>query len=375
MARKFSTRAIHDGEGWDKSTGAHNTPIYQTATFSFDKAEDMAAAIMNPMDSFFYSRTANPTTAALENKMASLEGAEAALVTSSGMAAVAISILISAKAGDHVIVTNDIFVISRQFFEEGCPAMGIEVSMVDVRDVQEVEKAVRPNTTALFVETVTNPNIYISDIAAFRAIADKHGLILIADNTFLSPYLSRPIEQGADLVLHSATKYISGHGDTVAGVLAGSKENMDKARVKLDIYGQCLSPIASWLVMRGVRTLPLRMRQHSANAQALAEYLESHELVEWVKYPGLNSHPQHELAKTLLPNGCGGIVSFRIKGGKDEMNRFANSHKLFGKGVSLGDVFTLVYPQPWRDNLIRISVGCEDAGDIIEEFEKALAAV
>ncbi len=376
MARKFATRAIHDGEGWDKSTGAHNTPIYQTATFAFETAEGMAAAIMDdPLDSFFYSRTSNPTTAALEKKMASLEGAEAALVTSSGMAAVAISILISARAGEHVIVTNDLFVISRQFFEEACPAMGIEVSMVDVRNLNDVENAVRPNTKALFVETVTNPNLYISDVAAFRSVADKHGLILIADNTFLSPYLSRPIEQGADMVLHSATKYISGHGDTVAGVLAGSKKNMDKARLKLDSFGQCLSPIASWLVMRGVRTLPLRMRQHSANAQALAEYLEGHELVEWVKYPGLKTHPQYSLAKSYLPNGCGGIISFRIKGGSDEMNRFANSHELFGKGVSLGDVCTLVYPQPWRDNLIRISVGCEDVGDIIEEFEKALAAV
>jgi cystathionine beta-lyase/cystathionine gamma-synthase len=336
----------------------------------------MAAAIMDhPLESFFYSRTANPTTAALEKKMASLEGAEAALVTSSGMAAVAISILISARAGEHVIVTNDLFVISRQFFEKDCPAMGIEVSMVDVRNLQDVENAVRPNTKALFVETVTNPNIRISDVAAFRSMADKHDLILIVDNTFLSPYLYRPVEQGADMVLHSATKYISGHGDTVAGVLAGSKKNMDKARLKLDTFGQCLSPIASWLVMRGVRTLPLRMRQHSANAQALAEYLEGHELVEWVKYPGLKSHPQYLLARSSFPNGCGGIISFRIKGGADEMNRFANSHELFGKGVSLGDVCTLVYPQPWRDNLIRISAGCEDAGDIIEEFEKALAAV
>ncbi len=375
MTRKFLTRAIHAGEGRDPSTGAHNTPIYQTATFSFDKAEDMAAAVMDPLASFFYSRTANPTTAALEEKMASLEGTEAALVTSSGMAAVAISILISAKSGDHVIVTNDLFVISRQFFEEDCPAMGIDVTMVDVRDIGDVENAVRPNTTTLFVETVTNPNIFISDMSAFRSIAERHGLTLIADNTFLSPYLSRPAEQGVDMVLHSATKYISGHGDTVAGVLAGSKENMDKARIKLDSFGQCLSPIASWLVLRGVRTLPLRMRQHSTNAQALAEFLESHEKVEWVKYPGLKSHPQHMLAQSSLPYGCGGILSFRIKGGADEMNRFANSHQLFGKGVSLGDVFTLVYPQPWRDNLIRISVGCEDEGDIIREFAEALDAV
>lgn len=307
--------------------------------------------------------------------MASLENTEAALVTSSGMAAVAISILISAKAGEHVVVTNDLFVISRQFFEDDCPAMGIEVSLVDVRDIDAVRAAIKPNTTALFVETVTNPNIYISNLPALRELADQHGLTLIADNTFLSPYLMRPAEQGADMVLHSATKYISGHGDTVAGVLAGSLENMRKARLKLDSFGQCLSPIASWLVMRGVRTLPLRMRQHSENAQALAEYLEGHDKVEWVKYPGLESHSQHELAKRLLPDGCGGILSFRVKGGADEMNRFANSHELFGRGVSLGDVFTLVYPQPWRDNLIRISVGCEDPADIIAEFDAALQAL
>ena len=227
----------------------------------------------------------------------------------------------------------------------------------------------------MFVETVTNPNIYIPRFSALREIADEHGLTLIADNTFLSPYLYRPAEKGADMVLHSATKYISGHGDTVAGVLAGSREAMNKARLKLDSFGQCLSPIASWLVMRGVRTLKLRMRQHSENAQVLAEYLESHEKVEWVKYPGLESHPQHELAKQEFPDGFGGILSFRIRGGVNEMNRFADSHELFGKGVSLGDVFTLVYPQPWRDNLIRISVGCEDAEDIVAEFERALASV
>lgn len=374
MHRKFLTRAIHDGEGRDRGFGAHNTPIYQTATFSFDKAEDMAEAVMDPLNSFFYSRTANPTTAALEAKMASLEGTEAALVTSSGMAAVAISILISAKAGDHVVVTDDLFVISRQFFEEDCPAMGIEVSMVDVRDLDSVRSAIRPNTKVLFVETVTNPNIYISNLPALREMADEHDLTLIADNTFLSPYLLRPAEQGADMVLHSATKYISGHGDTVAGVLAGSRKRMEKARMKLDSFGQCLSPIASWLVMRGVRTLPLRMRQHSENAQALAEYLEAHDKVEWVKYPGLESHSQHELARTLLPDGCGGILSFRIRGGADEMNRFANSHELFGIGVSLGDVCTLVYPQPWRDNLIRISVGCEEVDDIIAEFDAALGS-
>ena len=381
MTRRFLTRAIHEGEGPDTTTGAHNTPIYQTATFSFERAEEFAEAIeiavdpdrMNPPGQHFYSRTSNPTNAALEQKLASLESAEAALITASGMSAVTISIMISAKSGDHVIVTNDLFVISRQFFEQDCPAMGIEISMFDVRDIEQARAAVRPNTKAIFVETVTNPNIYIADLAAYRQLADEHGLTLIADNTFLSPYLCRPVEQGADIVLHSATKYISGHGDTIAGMLAGTRDTIDRARIKMDSFGQCLSPIAAWLVMRGVRTLPLRMRQHSANTQALAEYLEAHPKVEWVKYPGLPSHSQYELAKKSMPDGYGGILSFRIKGGTDEMNRFANSIELFGIGVSLGDVFTLVYPQPWRDNLIRVSVGCEDTDDIISEFEAALS--
>jgi len=251
--------------------------------------------------------------------------------------------------------------------------MGIEVSMFDVRDIDQARAAVKPNSTAIFLETVTNPNIYIADFAAYSELADEHGLTLIADNTFLSPYLCRPVEQGADIVLHSATKYISGHGDTIAGVLSGTRETIDRARIKMDSFGQCLSPIAAWLVMRGVRTLPLRMRQHSENAQALAEYLEAHPKVDWVKYPGLPSHSQYELAKTSMPNGYGGIVSFRIKGGTDEMNQFANSNKLFRIGVSLGDVFTLIYPQQWRDNLIRVSVGCEDASDIIGEFEAAFS--
>ncbi len=381
MTRRFSTRAIHDGEGPDTRTGTHNTPIYQTATFSFESAEEFAAAIelaidpdrMNPLDNFFYSRTSNPTNAALEQKLASLESAGAALVTSSGMSAVTISIMISARSGDHVIVTNDLFVISRQFFEQDCPAMGIEVSMFDVRDIEQARAAVKPNTTAIFVETVTNPNIYIADLAAYRQLADERGLTLIADNTFLSPYLCRPVEQGADIVLHSATKYINGHGDTIAGVLAGTREAIDRARIKMDSFGQCLSPIAAWLVLRGVRTLPLRMRQHSKNAQALAEFLETHPKVDWVKYPGLPSHSQYKLAKRSFPNGCGGILSFRIKGGIDQMNQFTNSNKLFGTGVSLGDVFTLIYPQPWRDNLIRVSVGCEDTDDIIGEFDAALS--
>ncbi len=191
----------------------------------------------------------------------------------------------------------------------------------------------------------------------------------------MSPFLLRPAEFGADLVVHSATKYLSGHGDAVAGVVAGSRADMIKARLKLDSFGQCLSSLNAWLVLRGVRTLPLRMRQHNANGLALARFLEEHEKIEWVRYPGLESHAQYKVAQTQFKNGFGGMVTFKLHGGSEEMNRFANGLTLCKIGVSLGDVFTLVYPKPGMGNLIRMSVGCEDIGDLIEDFEQALSSL
>ncbi|MDX2005699.1 MAG: PLP-dependent aspartate aminotransferase family protein [Meiothermus sp.] len=372
MKPKFSTLAVRAGEGRDPATNAHNTPIYQTATFSFERAEEMIGAIAEPLDHYFYSRTSNPTTAALEKKLAALEGAEESLATASGMAAVAIAVMISAQAGDHVLVDEDLFVISREFFTQDCPAMGLEVSFVDVRRMETVRSALRPNTRALFTETLTNPNMLVADISGLAEFCRAHGLRLIVDNTFMSPYLLRPLEHGADLVLHSATKYLSGHGDTVAGVLAGSRDEMRRARLKLDSFGQCPSPLNSWLLMRGVRTLPMRMRQHSANATALARVLEPHPKVEWIRYPGLESHPQHALAARQFGAGFGGMFAFKVRGGTLEMNRFCNALQMCDLGVSLGDVFTLVYPKPKNGNLIRVSVGCEDIEDILADFEQAL---
>ena len=371
----FATKAIHVGEGADPTTGAHNTPIYQTATFSYPSGEELSAAIEKPFDNFFYSRSGNPTTAALETKLAALEGAEAALVTSSGMAAVTIAVMITAKQGDHILVDEDLFVVSRIFFNEDCPAMGIDVSYVDVRKPETLAAAIRPNTTALFTETLTNPGCYLADLQALRSFCDSHQLKLVVDNTFLSPYLLRPIEFGADLVVHSATKFISGHGDTVAGSMAGSAEDMLTARMKLDSFGQCPSPLNSWLVMRGVRTLPLRMRQHSANGLALANYLDSHEKVEWVRHPGNVSHPQYDVAQKLLPAGGGGMMAVKVIGGREGMYRFVNAFEMFDIGVSLGDLYTLVYPKPKNGDLVRVSVGCEDIDDILGEFKRALAKV
>ncbi|MEM7113279.1 MAG: aminotransferase class I/II-fold pyridoxal phosphate-dependent enzyme [Chloroflexota bacterium] len=373
--KKFSTLAIRAGERRDPTTNAHTTPIYQTATFTFETAEEMTQAIATPLDSFFYSRTANPTTASLEHKLAALEGTEASLVTSSGMAAVAIAVMISAKAGEHILVDEDLFVISREFFTQDCPAMGLEVDFVNVRQPETLAANVKGNTTAVFTESLTNPNCYLADLTALRRFADQHGLKLIVDNTFLSPYLLRPAEYGADLVVHSATKYISGHGDTVAGVIAGSDADMRRARLKLDSFGQCPSPMNSWLLLRGVRTLHLRMKQHSENGLALATFLDSHPKVEWVRYAGLESHCQNDLAKQLLPAGFGGMMAFKVPGGLEEMNRFANALNMCDRGVSLGDLFTLVYPKPKNGNLIRVSTGCEDADDIIADFAQALEQV
>ena len=368
----FATRAIHAGEASDPATNAHNTPIYQTATFTFGSAEEMAAAMAEPFDNFFYSRTGNPTPAALERKLASLEGAEEAAATSSGMAAVSTAVLASAKSGDHLIVADDVFIISRQFFEDDCADLGIDVSFVDITDLDGVRTAVRDNTTLIFTESTTNPHMWVADLPGLRRIADEHDLTFIVDNTFLSPALLRPLEHGADLVVHSATKYLSGHGDTIAGVIAGPRDRFQSIRLKLDAFGQCLSPFNAWLVLRGVRTLPMRMKTHSENAMALATFLAEHPAVEWVSYPGLESHPNHELAAELLGDRFGGMMSMRLRGGTSEMNRFANALRLADLGVSLGDVYTLAYPQPRRDNLIRISVGCEDAEDIIADFHQAL---
>lgn len=300
---------------------------------------------------------------------------KAVLVTASGMAAVSIAVMISAQAGDHILVDRELFVISREFFTQDCPAMGIEVTFVDVRDINRIHEAIRANTKVLFVESLTNPTMYLADLAALKGVADEHNLTFIVDNTFLSPYLLRPLEFGADIVVHSATKYINGHGDSVAGVVASSHATTLKARLKLDSFGQCVSPFNSWLLLRGVRTLPLRMRQHSANALALATFLDAHPMVEWVRYPGIESHAQHDLAQAQFTAGFGGMFAFKVRGGTAEMNRFANALELCDLGVSLGDVYTLVYPKPKNGNLIRVSVGCEDVGDVMADFAQALERI
>ncbi len=374
-ARGFASRAIHAGETADPVTRAHATPIYQTATFSFETAEEKEAVMESALSwqgGFFYSRTGNPTTAALEAKLADLEGAEDAVVGASGMAALSSTLFALLGAGDHLVTSDDVFVISRSLLEEDLPRRGIDVTPVPITDVAAVRAAIRPTTKAIFTESYSNPFMRVADVPALATVARERGVRLIVDNTFLGPYLYRPLEDGADLVLHSATKYLAGHGDSLAGVVAGPKDVIDRVRNQLDVLGACVSPFNAWLVLRGVRTLPLRMEAHSANALALASFLEGNPAVRMVRYAGLPSHPDRQVAARLMGDRCGGMMSIRLHGGRDAMFGFANRLRMCSIAVSLGDVFTLAYPMPKRDDLIRISVGCEDASDIVADFRQAL---
>lgn len=372
----FATLAIQSGEVVDPTTRALNTPIYQTSTFAFDTTIEKEKAVDDGMnwvpDTFFYSRTANPTTAALEKKLASLENSEDAYVTACGMSAVSTALLSLLDAGDHFIASTDLFTITQSLLDDVFSKKGIEVSRMDTNDLNQVENSIKPNTKVIFVESLSNPHLNITDISGLSNLAKKHKLKLIVDNTFLSPYLLRPIELGADLVVHSATKYICGHGDALGGVVAGNKDLIDQVRYYGDNLGTPISPFNSWLLLRGLRTLHLRMREHSRNAQALAEFLESRPEVDRVIYPGLESHPDYERAQELLPDGKGGMVSFYLKGGGPAMETLGQNLTLLSIAVSLGDVRSLYYPNPKKNNLIRLSVGCEDINDLIEDFAQAL---
>jgi len=375
----FATRAIHAGERPDPVTRAHNTPIYATATFSFDSAAEKEDAVDRSLawepGNYFYSRTGNPTTRALEEKVAALEGAEDAVVSSSGMAAVSATLLAHLGSGDHVVVGDELFVITGVLLQEDFPRRGIAVTPVDMTDLAAVEAAITPATRLLFFETATNPRLRIADIDALAALGHRHGLTVVADNTFLGPALLRPIEHGADLVVHAATKFLSGHGDAVSGVVSGAKALLDPIRQQTDTLGQAASPFSSWLVIRGARTLSLRSRAASENATALAGWLEMQPAVTWIRYPGLASHPDHDVACRLLGERFGAMISFGLRGGVEGMSAFTDHLRLCDIGVSLGDIHTLVYPQPKRGGLIRGSVGCEDLDDLVTDFALGLSFV
>ncbi len=379
---KFATRAIHAGQDADPTTGATIVPIYQTSTYTQDG--------IGRHKGFEYSRTGNPTRQSLETCLASLEGAEHGLAFASGTAA-SDCVMKLLNPGDHVICADDVYGGTYRLFELVLKRYGIEYAWVDMTDVENVKRAIRPNTKMIWVETPTNPMLSLVDIAAVSAVAKKAGAITVVDNTFASPYLQQPIELGADIVVHSTTKYVGGHSDVVGGAVLLNDEKMYQTiKYHQNAVGGIPGPFDSWLVMRGVKTLACRMEAHCRNAQRIAEFLSKHAAVEKVIYPGLASHPQHDLARRQM-RGFGGMVSFVIAGGEAAARQIAGKTHLFALAESLGGVESLIghpatmthasIPAAEREargitgGLLRLSVGIEDADDLIDDLEQAFAQV
>ncbi len=383
----FSTKAIRAGEQPDPVTRAVVPPIYQTNTYFFRNAEEGAAIFAGEREGFVYARYGNPTQATLERRIAALEGGEAALATASGMAAVTLAIFAIAKKGDHIVSADSLYSGTYDFFSNKLPNLGVEVTLVDATDPSAFQKALQENTVAIYMETPGNPTLAVTDIAAVVEIAKSARVMTFIDNTFATPYNQRPLELGVDVVIHSATKYLCGHGDTMAGAIVGSKEFIEKNSKLLRVLGGVISPFNAWLILRGIPTLPLRMERHNANASEVAHFLENHPGVEKVIYPGLPSHPQYEVARKQM-KGFGGMVCFEVRGGLKAGRKLMNSVKLCTLAVSLGDNRSLIchpasmthasMPPEGRlaigisDGLIRFSVGTEDIQDIIRDLSQAL---
>ncbi len=385
----FATKAIHGGHH-SNQFGALASPIYQTSAFVFDSAEQGGKRFAMEQDGYIYSRLGNPTNTSVEEKVALLECAEAAVSSASGMGAITSAIWVSVKSGDHIIASKTLYGCTYAFLSHGISRYGVEVTFVDTRNLDEVANAMKDNTRLIYFETPANPNLYITDIEEISKIAHSNdGCKVIVDNTFSSPLITRPIELGADAVVHSATKYLNGHGDVIAGFVAGSKNFIEEVRLLgiKDLTGACLSPFDAFLIARGLKTLEIRMQRHCYNAQKVAEFLESHPSVETVLYPGLQSFPQFALAQKQMEMP-GAMISFEIKGGIAEGRKLLNSLKLITISVSLGDAETLIqHPASMthstytaeelaeadiKESLIRISVGLENVEDIIKDLEQAL---
>lgn len=385
----FSTRAVH--AGYEKNQyGALATPIYQTSTFIFDSAEQGGRRFALEEEGYIYSRLGNPTNTQVEVKLASLEGAEAALTTASGIGAITSVIWTQVKAGDHIVAAKTLYGCTFAYLNHGLEKFGVEVTFVDTSDPENVRAAMKENTKLVYLETPANPNMLISDITAIAEIAHKNeGCIVVVDNTYCTPYIQRPLELGADVVVHSATKYLNGHGDVIAGFVAGSTEFVTNVRLLgiKDMTGSVLGAFDAYLINRGMKTLNLRMEKHCANAQKVAEFLEVHPAVESINYPGLKSFPQYELAKKQM-DLPGAMIAFELKGGLEAGRQLMNTVELCTLAVSLGDCETLIqhpatmthspYTPEERaasgisEGLVRLSVGLESADDIIADLKQAL---
>jgi len=389
QSRHLLTACVHAGETIDRTIKSVPTPIYQSAVYAFESMRDVMAynrGAENGAEGYMYSRPTSPTQRVLERKAAILECGEDALATSSGMAATTTTLLSFAAQGDEIISSDMVYGGTHTFLKHGLTKLGIKTNFVDTRNIEAAEKLITGKTKAIFVETPTNPDLRIANIASASRIARNHGLKLIVDNTFATPVNQTPLTQGADVVIVSTTKYYGGHNDLIGGMIVGSGDFIASARKTLKVYGGCVDPFAAYLTIRGLKTLMLRMEKHNYNALKVAEYLENHPKVKRVYYPGLSSHPQHELAKQQM-RGFGGMVCFEL-GSEKEAVKFIESLKLIIHGLSLGGVESLISmpvysshyyltPQELKEiglnnRMVRLSVGIEDTEDIIADIENAL---
>ncbi len=386
----FATRAIHAGYDPMSEQGALTPPVHMTSTYTFETAEDGGDMFAGQRPGHFYSRVSNPTLDLLERRMADLEGGEAAVATASGMGAITSTLWTFLSAGDELLTDMTLYGCTFAYLTHGLTRFGIKVTHVDMTDPANVAAAITPQTRAVYFETPANPNLRLVDIAAVSEIAKASGLKTIVDNTFATPYLTRPITLGADIVVHSATKYLGGHGDLIAGIIIGSQEDMMRVRLEgvKDMTGAVMAPLNAMLVMRGLKTLELRMDRHCKSAMTVARILEAHGSVAHVDYPGLDSFAQKDLAARQMP-GFGGMIAFELKGGYAAGVEAMNRLKLIRRAVSLGDAESLIqhpasmthsaYTAEERahhrisEGLVRLSVGLENPDDLVEDLMSALS--
>ena len=386
-----STRSVHEAEDLDPQTGSLTTPIYETSTFGFKRAGDVPVAVGGFGEKgYTYSRWENPTVVTLERKLAALEHGGDGAAFSSGMAAISTAVFAFLKKGTHVLGIRDLYGGSYALLHDILPDIGFGTDLVETSDFGALERGVKKSTGIVYIESPTNPTLKVVDIAKAARLAHGNGAVLMVDNTFASPVNQNPLDFGADVVLHSVTKYINGHADLIAGAAVAGKGAARRIKMMRRDFGGTLDPFPAWLILRGMKTMAIRVRQQNASALVLAEFLSTHKKVKAVHYPGLRTHPQHALAKKQM-KGFGGMLSFEIKGTTADAMRFTESCKVATLAASLGGVETLV-SQPYNmthaqmsakeraetgipETLVRVSVGIEDVEDLVADFRRALAAV
>lgn len=389
----FSTQQIHACRPDPVGPAPLATPIYQTSTYIFKNTAQGAALFSGDEEGFFYTRLHNPNSDEVAARIASMEGGEAGMITASGMGAITATLWTLLKSGDHILADCTLYGCTYALFSEGMPRFGVNVSFVDLTDLDALKKALRPETKVVYFETATNPDMKVVDIPAICKIVHEYdpAIKVMVDNTFACPYLVQPMKHGADIVIHSVTKYLNGHGDVISGAIIGTKELIDQiTHCGLQYMTGCASaPMNSFLINRGLKTLDIRMDRHCANALKIARFLESHPAVKRVCYPGLESHPQHEIAKRLYREGeFGGMLSFELNCSRERAAKFCDNLKLCTLAVSLGDAFTLIeHPASMThftytieelaelgisETMLRLSVGLEDADDLIADLKEGL---